>query len=33
VALGWPNEEFAANDVVSTRRPVEDVASFIGFDD
>jgi nitroreductase len=32
VALGWPNEEFAANDVVSTRRPVEDVARFVGFD-
>ncbi|KAG1647959.1 Glutathione hydrolase proenzyme [Nymphon striatum] len=28
VALGWPNEEFAANDVVSTRREVADVARF-----
>jgi len=26
-------DEFAANDVVSTRRPVEDVVSFVGFDD
>ncbi len=33
VALGWPNEDFAANDVVSTRRPVEEVTRFIGFDD
>lgn len=33
VALGWPNDEFAANAVVSHRRPVEDVARFVGFDD
>ena len=33
VALGWPNEEFAANNVVSTRREVKDVASFVGFDE
>lgn len=33
VALGWPNEEFAANAVVSKRRGVEDVARFVGFDD
>jgi nitroreductase len=33
VALGWPNEEFAANDVVSTRRDVDDVATFVGFED
>jgi nitroreductase len=33
VALGWPNEEFAANSVVSTRREVDEVASFVGFDD
>lgn len=33
VALGWPNEEFPANAVVSNRRPVEDVARFVGFDD
>ena len=33
VALGWPNEEFAANAVVSRRRPVDEVARFIGFED
>ena len=33
VALGWPNEAFAANAVVSHRRPVEQVARFVGFDD
>lgn len=32
VALGWPDESFAANRVVSTRRDVEDVARFVGFD-
>jgi hypothetical protein len=31
VALGWPNEGFEANAVVSTRRPVEEVARFVGF--
>ncbi|NNE51432.1 MAG: nitroreductase [Sulfitobacter sp.] len=33
VALGWPDEEFAANSVVSRRRPVEAVARFVGFDE
>ncbi len=33
VALGWPDEEFSANAVVSTRREVNEVASFVGFDD
>lgn len=33
VALGWPNEDFAANSVVSRRSPVADVARFVGFDD
>ncbi|MDF1728208.1 MAG: nitroreductase [Sulfitobacter sp.] len=32
VALGWPDESFAANGVVSRRREVEEVASFVGFD-
>lgn len=32
VALGWPDETFAANSVVSNRRSVEDVARFIGFE-
>lgn len=31
VALGYPDEGFAANSVVSTRRAVEEVASFKGF--
>lgn len=33
VAMGWPNEDFAANDVVSTRRPVDEVANFVGWDE
>lgn len=33
VALGWPDVEFAANSVVSTRREVAEVAHFVGFDD
>lgn len=33
VALGWPDEEFAANSVVSRRREVDEVARFVGFDD
>ncbi len=32
VAMGFPRDDFAANDVVSTRRPVDDVVSFVGFD-
>jgi nitroreductase len=32
VALGWPDEAFEANSVVSRRRPVESTARFIGFD-
>ena len=32
VALGWPDESFVANSVVSRRRPVKDVACFLGFD-
>jgi nitroreductase len=31
VALGWPDEEFAANGVRSRRRSVEETARFIGF--
>lgn len=33
VALGWPDETFAANSVVSERRKVEDVVTFTGFGD
>ncbi len=32
VALGWPDESFAANSVKSRRRPVENAARFVGFD-
>ena len=32
VAMGYPDEDFAANSVKSTRRPVDEVATFIGFD-
>jgi nitroreductase len=32
VAMGYPDETFPANAVVSRRRPVSDVASFVGFD-
>jgi hypothetical protein len=31
VAMGWPDDDFPANAVVSKRRPVEEVASFAGF--
>ncbi|MDO6482267.1 nitroreductase [Shimia thalassica] len=33
VALGWPDEDFAANSVVSRRRPESNTTRFIGFDD
>lgn len=32
VALGWPDESFPANRVVSTRRAPGDVARFVGFE-
>ena len=32
VALGWPDDDFVANHVVSRRRPVEDFTRFVGFD-
>lgn len=32
VAMGFPADAFAANDVVSTRRPVDDVVSFVGYE-
>jgi nitroreductase len=32
IALGWPDESFPANAVVSTRKSVEDAARFVGFD-
>ncbi|WP_199800332.1 nitroreductase [Erythrobacter mangrovi] len=33
VALGWPDETFPANAVVSTRKSVEEAARFVGFSD
>ncbi|MCC5811016.1 MAG: nitroreductase [Ectothiorhodospiraceae bacterium] len=33
VAMGYPDDSFPANGVVSKRRPVEEVANFIGFDE
>jgi nitroreductase len=32
VAMGYPNDEFVANDVVSRRAGNEDTASYVGFD-
>ncbi len=31
IALGWPEESFPANAVVSTRKPVSEAARFVGF--
>jgi nitroreductase len=33
VALGWPDEDFVANSVVSRRRPIENTSRFLGFDE
>ena len=33
VALGWPDDGFPANAVVSERKSVEEATSFLGFDD
>jgi nitroreductase len=33
VAMGWPDESFEANGVVSRRRPVDNVTRFVGFED
>ncbi len=33
VAMGYPDDSFAANHVRSHRRPVAEVASFVGFDE
>ena len=33
IAMGWPDETFPANAVVSHRKSVEEAATFIGFDD
>jgi hypothetical protein len=31
--MGYPDDDFAANQVISQRRPVDDVVSFVGFGD
>ena len=33
VALGWPDDSFPANAVVSERKSVDEAARFLGFDD
>jgi nitroreductase len=33
IALGWPDETFPANAVVSERRSADEAATFVGFDD
>ena len=33
VAMGWPDENFPANAVVSNRKSVEEAVRFVGFDD
>ena len=33
VAMGWPDEDFPANSVVSNRKPLDAAASFVGFPD
>ena len=33
VAMGYPDDNFPANKVVSKRRPVSEVATFIGFEE
>ncbi len=33
VAMGWPDRDFVANNVVSRRAANDDVASYVGFDD
>jgi len=33
VAMGWPDDSFPANEVVSRRKGVDDAAVFVGFDE
>jgi hypothetical protein len=33
IALGWPDETFPANRVVSERKTVDEATTFVGFDD
>jgi hypothetical protein len=32
VAMGWPDDSFPANAVVSNRKPMEETVNFVGFD-
>ena len=33
IAMGWPDDSFPANSVVSNRKSVDEAATFLGFDD
>jgi hypothetical protein len=33
VAMGYPDTDFVANDVISRRAANDDVVNFVGFDD
>ena len=33
VAMGYPADDFPANDVRSERRPTDDIVTYVGFDD
>jgi hypothetical protein len=33
IAMGWPDDSFPANAVVSNRKSVDEAAVFIGFDE
>ena len=33
IAMGWPDDDFPANPVVSRRKSVDDAAGFVGFED
>ena len=32
IAMGWPDDAFPANAVVSHRKPIDDAVVFVGFD-
>jgi nitroreductase len=33
IAMGYPDWDFPANNVVSTREPIENITSWVGFED
>ena len=33
VAMGYPADEFPANDVRSRRRPTDDIVTYVGFEE